>query len=85
MSARTKRPRRLLAIPDQEPLTSDMIALADIHERACQRLAESAASAVDDETLMAVTLSYPKPPGMPRPEPNPTQLWGVDSLIAVGG
>jgi hypothetical protein len=34
---------------------------------------------------MTVTLSHPERTGMPRPEQNPTELPGIDSLIDLGG
>jgi hypothetical protein len=37
------------------------------------------------KSLMTVPLSDPEPFGMPRPEPVPTELADVDSLIDVGG
>jgi hypothetical protein len=62
-----------------------MIALADIQERAFQRLASPQPQQVDGETLVTVTLSHPEPSGISRPEQNLTEAPGVDSLIDLGG
>jgi hypothetical protein len=34
---------------------------------------------------MNVTLSHPEPSGISRPDQNPTEAPGVDSLIDLGG